>query len=493
MRKLLLFAVLALPACTHAQNTGIKLPSPVRVLPGPPSVGSGKRSEILIPDENNANPLIINHQAAGAFATIDASFTNTFLALYGSTTTDGRIYLQPGSVSGKNSVIVQAGGATFAGPSLIVLDARVDQGLDVRLNGTSYLKLDSSTFTNVPHFITPDHYEFAGGPLEPQDVFPLFNNLYDNGAALARWAHFYTQNADVSVSATFSFLGGGGARCATISNTGLLGAAACAGGGTVTSTSWTGGIVSIASPTTTPAFTVAGTSGGVPYFNSASTWASSGALTANLPVFGGGAGSAPFSGTRSGNTTQVVTTTGTQTSGDCVKIDANGNHIAAGGACATAGANTSLSNIGSTAVNADILPGVTNSINLGSSSKNYLSANAATFTASAGGTRKCIMETNDITCTGALGGTTFTVNSNSGNATFGTIGGTSITASSFVTGSELRVSGNVVINSSGILANAFGVDVSAGIAGTGFNIHGGAAGVTSTTCSQWTGGICTAP
>lgn len=106
------------------------------------------------------------------------------------------------------------------------------------------------------------------------------------------------------------------------------------GSGTVTSVGFTGGIVSVASPTTTPAFTVAGTSGGVPYFSSTSAWASSGALTANLPVIGGGAGAAPSVGTRSGNTTAFVTTTGTQTSGRCVEIDASGNHIAAAAGCA---------------------------------------------------------------------------------------------------------------------------------------------------------------
>jgi hypothetical protein len=40
----------------------------------------------------------------------------------------------------------------------------------------------------------------------------------------------------------------------------------------------------------------------------------------------------------SGNTATFVTTTGTQTSGDCVKIDASGNHIANGSACGGASA-----------------------------------------------------------------------------------------------------------------------------------------------------------
>jgi len=65
------------------------------------------------------------------------------------------------------------------------------------------------------------------------------------------------------------------------------------GTGTVSTVGWTGGIVSITNPTTTPAFTIAGNSGGVPYFNSGTTWATSAALATNSLVVGGGAGSAP--------------------------------------------------------------------------------------------------------------------------------------------------------------------------------------------------------
>lgn len=64
-------------------------------------------------------------------------------------------------------------------------------------------------------------------------------------------------------------------------------------GGTVTSVSFTGGLISVANPATTPALTVAGTSGGIPYFSGAATWATSAQLTANSPVLGGGAGTAP--------------------------------------------------------------------------------------------------------------------------------------------------------------------------------------------------------
>lgn len=61
----------------------------------------------------------------------------------------------------------------------------------------------------------------------------------------------------------------------------------------VTSVGFTGGLISVATATTTPAFTVAGTSGGIPYFSAASTWASSAALASGQFVLGGGAGAAP--------------------------------------------------------------------------------------------------------------------------------------------------------------------------------------------------------
>ncbi len=70
-----------------------------------------------------------------------------------------------------------------------------------------------------------------------------------------------------------------------------------------------------------------GTSGGIPYYSGSTTIASSAALTANLPVIGGGAGVAPSVGTRSGNTTQFGTTTGTLTSGNFTKFDASGNIV----------------------------------------------------------------------------------------------------------------------------------------------------------------------
>jgi hypothetical protein len=112
------------------------------------------------------------------------------------------------------------------------------------------------------------------------------------------------------------------------SGTQYLGAdAAChnysPGSGTVTS-------IATTSPITGGTITTTGT------IACATCVTSAAALTSNLPVIGAGS-QATAVGTRSGNTTQFVTTTGTQTSGDCVKIDANGNHVANGSACGSGG------------------------------------------------------------------------------------------------------------------------------------------------------------
>jgi hypothetical protein len=132
--------------------------------------------------------------------------------------------------------------------------------------------------------------------------------------------------------------------------------------GTVTSVgqTFTGGLISVAgSPVTssgTLALTVAGTSGGVPYFSSASTWASSAALTANALVIGGGAGAAPATTTTG---TGVVTALG-------ANVGTAGAFVANGGALGTpsSGVATNLTGTASgltagTATNA-VNSGITN-------------------------------------------------------------------------------------------------------------------------------------
>ena len=108
------------------------------------------------------------------------------------------------------------------------------------------------------------------------------------------------------------------------------------GSGTVTSVSFTGGLITVATPTTTPALTVAGTSGGVVYFSSASTWASSAALAANALVIGGGAGAAPSTTTTG---TGVLTALGTA-------VGSAGAFVVNGGALGTPSSGTLTSATG---------------------------------------------------------------------------------------------------------------------------------------------------
>lgn len=106
--------------------------------------------------------------------------------------------------------------------------------------------------------------------------------------------------------------------------------AGAGGGGGVSSVSFTGGLISVANPTTAPALTVLGTTGGIPYFSTTSTWASTGTLALGLPLVGGGAGGAPTAGTRTGNTTLFASVAGTLTVNHGLKVDASGNLIDSG-------------------------------------------------------------------------------------------------------------------------------------------------------------------
>ena len=99
------------------------------------------------------------------------------------------------------------------------------------------------------------------------------------------------------------------------------------GSGSVTSVAqtFTGGLISVdGSPITdegTLALTVAGTSGGVPYFSGGTTWATSAALASGALVIGGGAGSAPASTTTGSG---VVTALGVNTGSAGAMVLQNG-------------------------------------------------------------------------------------------------------------------------------------------------------------------------
>jgi hypothetical protein len=100
--------------------------------------------------------------------------------------------------------------------------------------------------------------------------------------------------------------------------------------GTIGTGTWHGTLVGVTFGGTGLA---SGTSGGVLAFTASGVLASSGALTANLPVIGGGAGVVPTVGSVSGNTTKFMTESGSVTSGNCFKADASGNAVDFGSGC----------------------------------------------------------------------------------------------------------------------------------------------------------------
>jgi hypothetical protein len=122
-------------------------------------------------------------------------------------------------------------------------------------------------------------------------------------------------------------------------------AAGASGSVTSVAQSFTGGLISVGgSPITTSgtlALTVAGTSGGIPYFSSGTTWATSAALAASALVIGGGAGVAPSTITTG---TGVVTALG-------VNTGSAGAFVVNGGALGTPSSGTVTNLTGTASIN----------------------------------------------------------------------------------------------------------------------------------------------
>jgi len=159
--------------------------------------------------------------------------------------------------------------------------------------------------------------------------------------------------------------------------------------GTVTSIAqtFTGGIISVSgSPITTNgtlALTVAGTSGGIPYFTSTTAWASSALLSANALMVGGGAGVAPSTVTTG---TGVVTALG-------VNTGTAGAFVVNGGALGTPSSGTVTNLTGTAAIN--ITGMATNLAGGAAASIPYQSATGTTaFLASAAGDANKVLQSN---------------------------------------------------------------------------------------------------
>ena len=213
------------------------------------------------------------------------------------------------------------------------------------------------------------------------------------------------------------------------------------GSGTVTSVSFTGGIISVATATTTPAFTVAGTSGGIPYFSSASTWATSAALAANAIVIGGGAGAAPATTTTG---TGVLTALG-------INVGSTGAFVTFNGALGTPSSGTVTNLTGTASININGTVGATTpaagTFTTGTINTSLTMADAANIVLS-GGTANGVLYLNGSKVATSGSALTFDgTNLAVGTTTYSTIGGSLATLS--LGGTNATVSGGIAYQVNG--------------------------------------------
>ena len=202
--------------------------------------------------------------------------------------------------------------------------------------GSGSLVFATSPTLVTPILGTPQSGNFSTGTF----TWPTFNQNTTGNAATATLATSATTATNLSGGANGSLPYQSGASTTAMLAAGTNGQVltlsagipswATPTTGTVTSVTFTGGLISVANSTTTPSLTVAGTSGGIVYFSSASTWASSAVLAANALMIGGGAGVAPSTITTG---TGVVTALG-------VAVGSAGAFVVNGGALGTPSSGT---------------------------------------------------------------------------------------------------------------------------------------------------------
>lgn len=159
-----------------------------------------------------------------------------------------------------------------------------------------------------------------------------------------------------------------------------------------------------------------GTSGGIPYYSSSTSISTSAALTSNLPVFGGGAGSAPFSGTLSGNTTKLAAVSGSLVNGNGVKVDSNGNIIDFGSVPASLSATDQSLSGGAIVTPFSISTG-SFTVDCGKSPLQLVSNGGNfTITAPTGGDGSCIILITNGAGAGAVSFSGFTESANTGDS-----------------------------------------------------------------------------
>lgn len=223
-----------------------------------------------------------------------------------------------------------------------------------RGDGTWATPAGAGTVTSVA-LSMPSGFSVAGSPVTSSGTLAVTTTL--SGVLKGTGSGFTAATAGTDYQAPITLTTTGTSGAATLIGNTLNIPQYTGGGGSGTVTSvaqtFTGGIVSVAgSPITTSgtlALTVAGTSGGIPYFSSGTTWASSSALAANSLMIGGGAGLAPSTITTG---TGVVTALG-------VNTGSAGAFVVNGGALGTPSSGTVTNLTGTASININGTVGAT--------------------------------------------------------------------------------------------------------------------------------------
>lgn len=347
------------------------------------------------------NPTVLSFNGGTLFGTaagLDSGTTNGTLPLIGAgnTLAPGVLPLATTGAFGAvkpdgTTITISAGvissvggGVTFANPTATAATAAVNGVATTAMRSDAAPALGTTTGTGdlvratSPTLITPALGVIASGVGTALTALNA-SNLSSGTVAAARGGFA----ADISASsgvplfsagvATFTSTSGSGNFARVTSPTFVtpaLGVIASGNGAALTSLTAANlnGQVAVANGGTGLA---SGTSGGILAYTASGTLASSAALTANLPVIGGGAGAAPTVGTRSGNTTGYLNYSGSLVAGNFLTPDASGNAIDGGyvpgplgtGAFITAGATLTMTQF-NTGCQAVTVNGAAQTINL---------------------------------------------------------------------------------------------------------------------------------